>query len=162
MLTELLEEQLGDNCKTGTNNLKKNVHAEEPKPLDHLLSKVKVTDTGIFPASLRPVENIGEYIDNIWEACNTPLKNMKTFQGQRKMVDQFMVNLIENMEAYDARLSGNLVMRGSAYGETIADARGDFDYMLGIDALSSICSPKEGVSDPPGYVRLQLRQGVEC
>ena len=77
------------------------------------------------------------------------------------MVGQFMVNLIENMKAYDARFSGNLVMRGSAYKETIADVRGDFDYMLDIDGLSSICFQKEGVNDPPGYIRLQLIQGVD-
>ena len=125
------------------------------------LNKVNVTDTGIFPGSLRPVENVAEHIDAIWEACNTPLKDIQTFRGQRKMVEQFMVNLIENMKAYDARFSGNLVMRGSAYEETIADVRGDFDYMLDIDGLSSICFPKEGENDPPGYIRLQLIQGVD-
>ena len=73
-----LIDELGNYCKAGTNNLKKNVHAEEPNSLDYLLSKVKVTDTGIFPASLRPVENIAEHIDATWEACNTPLKDMQT------------------------------------------------------------------------------------
>ena len=38
MLTKLLDEQLADNFKAGTNNLKKNVHAEEPNSLDYLLS----------------------------------------------------------------------------------------------------------------------------
>ena len=77
------------------------------------------------------------------------------------MVEQFMVNLIENMKANDARIAGNLVMRGIAYEETTASERGDFYYMLDIDGQCSICFPTERVNDPPGYIRLQLIQGVD-
>ena len=86
---------------------------------------------------------------------------MKNFDDQREMVEQFMKNLIEHMTAYDRRFSGNLLIRGSAYEETIADTRGDFDYMLDIDGLSSVCTPKEGTNDPPGFVRLQLIPEVD-
>ena len=146
-------------CKLGTNHIDKYLVVEETKPLNKLLSVIEVNGTNVLPASLRPIANAEDYVEEIWKTCRTPIKHKEMFVEKRKMVETFMNNLIKLMGEQDERFSGSLVMRGSAYEETVADERGDFDYMLNIDELSLVCAPVTCTNDPPGFVRLQLKEG---
>ncbi|KAH3698702.1 uncharacterized protein LOC127862386 [Dreissena polymorpha] len=128
---------------------------------EKLLPKIVVGGNVTVPSSLRPLKNAQDYVSQMWSACASPVKNSASFELQKRKVEHFMITLIGIMKEYDGRFEGNLRMRGSAYEGTIADERGDFDFMLDIDNLSSICSTKEGNSDQPGFVRVALDMGKD-
>ncbi|CAC5388482.1 unnamed protein product [Mytilus coruscus] len=129
---------------------------KESKDLSMLLENIVVKSSNSFPSNLRPVKSAEDYVRQIWMTCNTPLKNMETFGAQKRKVENFMKKLIHFMAELDDRFSGTLVMRGSSYEGTIADERGDFDYVLVIDDLSSLCNVNEDENDPPGFVQIRL------
>ncbi|KAH3812321.1 uncharacterized protein LOC127834795 [Dreissena polymorpha] len=134
---------------------------EKSEKLSSLLPQMVVGGNITVPSSLRPLKNAEDYVSQMWRACESPVKNSASFELQKRKVENFMITLIGVMKEYDGRFEGNLRMRGSAYEGTIADERGDFDFMLDIDNLSSICSAKEGNSDPPGFVRVALDMGKD-
>ncbi|CAC5384581.1 ANKRD28 [Mytilus coruscus] len=129
---------------------------KESKDLSMLLDNIVVKSNNSFPSNLRPVKSAEDYVRQIWMTCNTPLKNMENFSAQKRKVEGFMKKLIHYIAELDDRFSGTLVMRGSSYEGTIADERGDFDYVLVIDDLSSLCNVKEDKNDPPGFVQVRL------
>lgn len=135
---------------------------EVPNQLPVLLSQIQVNVGDVLSSSLRPLKSAEHYVNEIWTSCKAPVKDMEKFDEQRKRVERFMNTLIMLMEDHDGRFCGKLLMRGSAYEGTMADSRGDFDYMLDIEELGKSCTAVEGGNDPPGFVRLQLISGQDA
>ncbi|XP_069135946.1 uncharacterized protein [Argopecten irradians] len=137
------------------------VFGDEEK-LRGLLSPIVVdTFDDVLPETLRPIEDADTFLMDIWEAGSSPTKNLKMFNESKAVVETFMEKVVSMMQKQDDRFSGQLIGNGSSYeGTKIGDAD-EYDFLLQLDGLSSVCRPNETGNGPPGYTKVARIPGVD-
>ncbi|XP_033748317.1 uncharacterized protein LOC117333234 [Pecten maximus] len=123
--------------------------------LDRLLSPIVVeTFDYVLPETLRPIQDADVFLMDIWDAGSSPTKNAKLFSESKAVVETFMNKVVSLMREKDDRFSGTLIGNGSSYEGTKIGNADEYDFLLQLDDLSTICRPIETGSDPPGYAKV--------
>ncbi|XP_060075608.1 uncharacterized protein LOC132555271 [Ylistrum balloti] len=130
--------------------------------LDRLLSPIVVESfEEVSPEMLRPIQDADTFLMEIWEAGSSPTKNPKLFCECKQVVETFMNKVVCLMREKDERFSGTLIRNGSSYEGTKIGFADEYDFLLQLDDLSSICRPIETENDPPGYAKVVRVSGAK-